>query len=540
METKRSSFRVPGFRIVHPGSSRADGRVINIKLIGIPDKYRCSSGDAFVMVVGRPYNCLRRSNCNPYSLRFSSSYSNERLPSIAPKPNIDTKHIRQNPELYAKNAALRRYNSVEENPVKIVRLFDEWKELQAKAKSLRQRNKAIRTNLSLARNLGGREGDGETQESKKRESLLHEARSLSQHVDEIERDDASLTKQIQSLALDLPNLTSPETPVSEEPQVVGFINESAPKPMSSEERDHVHLGTIYDLIDFTSAATATGWGWYYLKNEGALLEQALVQFALQIASQHGFQIVSPPSLVYSHVGSACGYKPRDQSNVQQIYAISQDKGDKESGKPGLSLAGTAEIPFAAMKANTNFHETDLPLRIVGSSRCYRAEAGARGAESKGLYRVHEFTKVEMFGWTMNNDESVTLFDEMLAIQHEILSSLGLPCRILEMPASDLGASAYRKRDIEAYFPSRTEKNEGWGEVTSTSMCTDYQTRRLSTKVRVNGGSLEYPATVNGTAMAVPRVLAAVLENGWDEGTKVIRIPECLRPWMGKTYIQRKP
>ena len=491
------------------------------------------------MVDGRSFNCLRRLNSHQWSRRFSSSYLNEQLPSIAPKPNIDTKHIRENPELHAKNAALRRYNSAEENPLKIVRLFDKWKALQAQARSLRERNNAIRTDLSHARNFSGREDDGEANEPKKRESLLHEARCLSQHLDTIKTEEASLTKQIQSLAFDLPNLTSPETPVSGEPQIAGFINESAPRSMSSYERNHVHLGTTYDLIDFTSAATTTGWGWYYLKNDGALLELALVHFALQVALNHGFQVVSPPSLVYSHVGSACGYKPRDQSNVQQVYTISQDESDKESGKPGLSLAGTAEIPFAAMKANTNFHETDLPLRIIGSSRCYRAEAGARGAESKGLYRVHEFTKVEMFGWAMK-DKSVELFDKMLAIQYEILSSLGLPCRILEMPASDLGASAYRKRDIEAYFPSRREKNEGWGEVTSTSMCTDYQTRRLSTRVRVRDGSLEYPATVNGTAMAVPRVLAAILENGWDEDNKVIRIPECLRPWMGKSHIEKKP
>ena len=494
------------------------------------------------MVAGRPYKCLRRLNNNQCSLRFSSSYLNEQLPSIAPRPNIDTKHIRENPELYAKNAALRKYNSAEDNPLEIVRLFDEWKALQARARSWRQRSNAIRTKLSHARNFSGREDDGEANESKDRENreiLLHEARCLSEHVAKVKTDEASLTKQIQSLAFDLPNLTSPETPVSEEPQVVGFINESSPRPTSCYERNHIHLGTICDLIDFTSAATTTGWGWYYLKNEGALLEQALVQFALQVALSHGFQVVSPPSLVYSHIGSACGYQPRDQSNVQQIYTISQDKSNKESGKPGLSLAGTAEIPFAAMKANTNFHQTDLPLRIVGSSRCYRAEAGARGAESKGLYRVHEFTKVEMFGWAMK-DESAKLFEQMLAIQCEILSSLGLPCRILEMPASDLGASAYRKRDIEAYFPSRREKNEGWGEVTSTSMCTDYQTRRLATRVRVKDGSLEYPATVNGTAMAVPRVLAAILENGWDEDKNVIQIPECLRPWMGKAHIKKKP
>ncbi|KAL8793840.1 MAG: hypothetical protein Q9195_003565 [Heterodermia aff. obscurata] len=491
------------------------------------------------MVVRRPHSCLRRLNTLPCSRRFSLSYSAVRLPSIAPKSNIDVKHIRENPDLYAQSATLRRYNNAEENPLKIIRLFDEWKKVQGKGRSLRKRSKEIRTKIFIANNSYGHKAVGEAVEPASGQLLLNEARSLSHDVKDIEKDEAALTQQIQSLAFDLPNLTSPETPVSGEPQVVGFINELAPKPVSSDERDHVHLGKVCDLIDFTSAATTTGWGWYYLKNEGALLEQALVQYALTVARHHAFQVVSPPSLVYSHVGSACGYKPRDEGNVQQIYAISQDEGDKESLKPGLSLAGTAEIPFAAMKANTEFHPADLPLRIVGPSRCYRAEAGARGAESKGLYRVHEFTKVEMFGWTMK-DDSAKLFHEMLAIQHKILTSLGLPCRILEMPASDLGASAYRKRDIEAYFPSRRGKNEGWGEVTSTSMCTDYQTRRLSTTVRFTDGSLRYPATANGTAMAVPRVLAALLENGWDEKDKIIRIPKCLWPWMGKESIKMKP
>ncbi|KUI58013.1 Serine--tRNA ligase, mitochondrial, partial [Cytospora mali] len=183
------------------------------------------------------------------------------------------------------------------------------------------------------------------------------------------------------------------------------------------------------------------------------------------------------------------------------------------------------------------------------------------ADTKGLYRVHEFTKVELFAWTRPGDEAAEVFDEMLDMQTEILGSLGLHCRVLEMPSGDLGASATRKNDIEAWFPSRArrdnnnnnnnnkistgqttttppdektevgaEEEEGWGEVTSASICTDYQTRRLATRVRL-GGALTYPWTVNGTALAVPRVLAALLENGWDEETRTVAIPEVLRPYM---------
>jgi len=260
--------------------------------------------------------------------------------------------------------------------------------------------------------------------------------------------------------------------------------------------------------------------------------------------------VVPPSLVYSHIASACGFQPRDQHGEQQVYAIEQS--EKDRAKPPLALAGTAEIPLAGMKANTSLEEADLPLKMVGVSRCYRAEAGARGAATKGLYRVHEFTKVEMFAWTSpdHSDEehfssptasaSEAVFDEMLSIQQEILTGLGLHCRMLEMPTTDLGASATRKVDIEAMFPSRA-KDQGWGEVTSTSMCTDYQTRRLQTRLRVKGGRLGFPHTLNGTALAVPRVIAAILETHWDESEGCVAIPDVLRPDMdGRDRMAKQP
>lgn len=488
----------------------------------------------------RPSIPLPRAD-HEFCRNFSSSLIRLNLPSIAPKPIINIKHIRQNPDLYAENAARRKYAAAEESPFKIIRLFDRWKEIQKNGRGLREKNNAIRTRLSHAKTFSGCEPGEQGREGETAEALHNEAKQLKQQITAFEAEEDSLQQQMHTLATAIPNLTSPETPVTEKSSIVGYTNQPGPRSLSSHDqtwRNHVHLGTEFDIIDFAGAGTTTGWGWYYLKNEGALLEQALVQYALQVAQNHGFTVVSPPSMVYSHISHACGFQPRDQNNEQQIYSIAQSDKDQRSDKPGLSLAGTAEIPFAAMKANINFHESDLPLRIVGSSRCYRAEAGARGAETKGLYRVHEFTKVEMFAWGMK-DTSLKLFEEMLAIQREILENLGLHCRVLEMPASDLGASAYRKQDIEAFFPSRKDLDEGWGEVTSTSMCTDYQTRRLSTRVRVKDGSLEFPETVNGTAMAVPRVLAALLESGWDDGEDIIRIPECLWPWMNTKQIRKK-
>ncbi|KAI4131339.1 MAG: hypothetical protein LQ347_003030 [Umbilicaria vellea] len=478
-----------------------------------------------------------------------SSSCCEVRPSIAPKPIINVKHIRQNPDLYSRNCNERNYQRLSEHPFKIIKLFDEWKALQQSARSLRERNNNVRTKLSHAKTFSGREvGDNGLPES--RDGTLEEARQLKQQIGEIEKQEEKVSAKMEDLAAGLPNLTSKETPVGDEPTVLGYINKHPGSPSSFSDstwRNHVHIGNELDLLDFAGAATTSGWGWYYLKNEAALLEQALVQYALSVAMKHGFAVVSPPSMVYSHIGTACGFRPRDQTDMQQIYSVQQSEQDRERGKPELCLAGTAEIPFASMKADTVMEETHLPLQIVGSSRCYRAEAGARGVETKGLYRVHEFTKVEMFGWTMPGGPEAELFTKMVSTQKEILQNLGLHCRILEMPSTDLGASAVRKQDIEAFFPSRCEKDEGWGEVTSTSICTDYQTRRLRTRVREDAskagagqGKLEYPYTVNGTAMAVPRVLAALLENGWDEKEISVTIPKVLWPWMhGIEVIKKK-
>jgi seryl-tRNA synthetase len=203
-----------------------------------------------------------------------------------------------------------------------------------------------------------------------------------------------------------------------------------------------------------------------------------------------------------------------------------------------------------MNAGKTLTDAEVPLKLVGVSRSYRAEAGARGVDTKGLYRVHEFTKVELFAWTLPDDlspenedgymftpasnakpSSQLLLEDMLALQKRVLAPLGLPLRVLSQPTHDLGASATCKYDIEAFFPSRT--HAPWGELSSLSLCTDYQSRRLATKVKIAGGRRSvYPYTLNGTALAVPRVLAAILEHGWDENRGVVSLPKCLWPWMG--------
>ncbi|KAI9807135.1 MAG: hypothetical protein M1825_005853 [Sarcosagium campestre] len=490
--------------------------------------------------------------------------------SIAPKPIIDIKHIRQNPGLYSQNCIDRNYAAQSQSSFEILDLFQRRQNLSQQTRTLREKSNAIQQTFS---NKDPKAEESNTQITKDKQSLLQEAREIKAELQKLTNEEDTLSARIDQLAFHLPNLSSDKTPIGPEPEVVTFINPpspSSPTPEGPPRRSHTEIGAELDLLDFTSAGVTSGWGWYYLINDAALLEQALIQYALSVASERGWTVVSPPSIVYAHIASACGFQPRDQNGEQQIYSLHQPSSSAPStgqqSKPELSLSGTAEIALAGMKAGQTLNAADLPLRYIGISRCYRAEAGARGLDTKGLYRVHEFSKVELFAWTLpdrlpddnplpiatsssspsfrtssslqhqqQQQQQQQIFNEMLDIQTHILRSLGLHCRVLEMPASDLGASATRKRDIEACFPSRREtRNQGWGEVTSTSMCSDYQTRRLATRLRGTGGSgkLEFPFTVNGTAMAVPRVLAALLENGWDEDRRVVVIPEVLRPWMG--------
>ncbi|KAI1745695.1 hypothetical protein F4680DRAFT_111068 [Xylaria scruposa] len=502
----------------------------------------------------------------------------QQRPTIAPRPNIDIKHIRQNPELYEKNCLERNYKLQSTYPSRINALFAQWQARQKDGRSLRERSNALRRQIANPATIqhedeaddssaAGSPHDASQETSHSlgdalrrdvrtmtKDELLEEARQLKQTLSVIEEEEARLSTEMTDLSLAIPNMTSEDTPRGDEPRVLSYINEPHPFESASPSSDrvwrsHVHIGSELGILDFAGAATTSGWGWYYLLDEGAQLEQALVAYALaSITRIPGWRQVAPPSIVYSHIAAACGFQPRDQNGETQVYALAQSAADAARGKPELSLAGTAEIPLAGMRADSMLEAAELPSKRVGASRCYRAEAGARGADTKGLYRVHEFTKVEMFAWTAPDAaETADVFDEMVDAQTEILASLGLHCRVLEMPSSDLGASATRKIDIEAFFPSRAAQglNDGWGEVTSASICTDYQSRRLATRMRgggvgVGGTKLAYPWTVNGTALAVPRVLAAVLENGWDEAQMAVAIPECLRPWMdGKEKIEMK-
>ena len=284
--------------------------------------------------------------------------------------------------------------------------------------------------------------------------------------------------------------------------------------------DHKEIMERFNMVNFSQATKISGRGWYYLIGDGALLEQALIQYSLKCARKAGFSMVLPPSIVKTEITNACGFMPRDNNNETQVYELQNDD---------LCLTGTAEIPLAALNSNKEFSPNELPLNMVGLSRSYRAEAGAAGRDTRGLYRVHEFTKVELFSWTKPDElESMKQFDLIVKFQKTLIKSLGLTARVLVMPHDDLGAPAYKKIDIEVLMPGRGS----WGEVSSTSNCLEFQSRRLITKFRDPADKkLKFVHTLNGTACAVPRMVLAIIENFYNPETKMITIPEVLRPYM---------
>ncbi|CDR41114.1 CYFA0S06e01948g1_1 [Cyberlindnera fabianii] len=421
------------------------------------------------------------------------------------KPSFDIKGIANNMDNILEVSKKRELpKHMIEKISGIPKLYEDHKTAMLSTNTLLQEKNTIQREIKSVMKA---KGDISSLKAKQVENRLKE-KELSQAMSETE---AALLD-----AVDLvPNSIDPS--VTAEEQIVRWIN---PKEeyKSNEKLAHNKIGVELGLVDLASAATVSGSSWYYLLGDGALLEQALVQYALKVARKHGFKMTIPPSIVRNEVAAACGFKPKDLNNEVQTYQLTN--GD-------LCLTGTAEIPLAGLGINTTFKESELPIRRVGVSRSYRAEAGARGKDTKGLYRVHEFTKVELFVWATEK-QSVDELEKLRSLQEDLISSLGLTAKVINMPYNDLGSPAYKKYDIEAWMPGR----ESFGEVTSASNCTDFQSRRLNTKYKSSvDGKNYFVHTLNGTAMAIPRVIIGIMENFYDPATKQIAIPKVLQPYM---------
>lgn len=356
--------------------------------------------------------------------------------------------------------------------------------------------------------------------------MIEEANRLKSAVPEKEKTLAAIEEELFALVRVLPNQTHPDSPVGGEEDSREVRRWGQPREFDFPPKDHVALGEALDLIDFVGGSKVAGRNFYFLKNEAVLLELALTRFAVDRLMKRGYTPATTPDVAKLEVLDGVGFNPRGEES--QIYTIEGTD---------LGLIATAEITLGGLLAGEILLAEQLPMKFVGVSHCFRREAGAHGKASRGLYRVHQFTKIEMFAFT-RPEESPAIHQEMLEVEEELYQALGLPYRVLDIATGDLGGPAYRKYDIEAWMPGRGDGGE-YGEVTSTSNCTDYQARRLGIRYRpAPKAKPELVHTLNGTAIAVSRTLLAILETYQQEDGSVL-IPDVLRPYVGCDRIERR-
>lgn len=356
-----------------------------------------------------------------------------------------------------------------------------------------------------------------------RQEKITQARELKERLGAVEETAKQAEEEFAALMHQLPNMTDPEAPEGTGEKDNKVLREVGEKPsFDFEPRDHLVIGTALDILDFERGAKVVGSGFYYLKNEAVLLELALVHFALDFLRAAGFVPVITPDVARRKFYLATGYLPRGPE--AQTYEVAESD---------LGLVATAEVTLAAIHAGEILDNGALPLRYAGYSHCFRREDGAYGKYSKGLYRVHQFSKVEMFAFT-TAEASKDVHREFLQLEEDLWQRLGIPYRVLDMCAGDLGAQVSRKFDLEAWMPGRGD----WGEVTSTSNTTDYQARNLDIRYRAADGSIAAAHTVNGTAVATSRALVAILEN-YQQKDGSVAVPEALQPYIGgMRFIKR--
>ncbi len=360
------------------------------------------------------------------------------------------------------------------------------RELLPQVEDRRARKKKLSEQIARAKREGADPADA-----------IAESNGLTEEIRSLEQELAKVETRIDELLAQLPNLPDPSAPDGASEEDAEVVKEvGRPPAFDFEARDHLEIGTALGLIDMETAARTSGSRFAYLKGELAMLELALVQYALRKLMGYGFEPVVPPVLVREEPMFWTGFLPTDRA---QIYEVPSD---------GLYLVGTSEVSLAAMHADALLAEDALPLRYAGFSTCFRREAGAAGKDTRGIFRVHQFDKVEMFTF-VEPGASAEEHERLLAIEEEILGELQIPYRVVNVAAGDLGASAAKKYDCEAWLPGQGR----YRELTSCSNTTDYQARRLRARFRPAGGGSPRPVhTLNGTAVAVGRTLLAIMEN----------------------------
>jgi seryl-tRNA synthetase len=408
---------------------------------------------------------------------------------------LDLRLIRQEPDA-VKTALARRGPGFEEIIDRLLAKDGEWRAATTTAENLRAKQRTDSEQIAAGKRAG-------TDVSE----LLANMKQLSAEVKQLTEQADHAREELQGLLAPLPSLPDPTAASGPEDELIREVGQTP--NFAFEPRDHLELAGA--LIDMDHAANLSGARFAYLKGELVLLELALVRWALEKVRAYGFQPVIPPVLVRERALFGTGFLPDTE---QQIYRLADDD---------LYLVGTSEVALASLHDEEIIESERLPLRYAGFSPCFRREAGAAGKDTRGIFRVHQFDKVEMFSF-VEPGESAAEHERILGIEEEILSDLGLAYRVVNIAVNDLGNSAAKKFDCEAWIPSQGR----YRELTSCSNTTDYQARRLNIRLRGEQG-VEMLHTLNGTAVAVGRTLIALLENGQQQDGSVV-LPECLAPF----------
>jgi seryl-tRNA synthetase len=411
---------------------------------------------------------------------------------------LDARAIRENPEPFRRGLARRGFAAAVDE---ILELDERRRALTAEVESLRADQNRI------SKRIGATQGQD-------RQALIDAVAKVSARIKEVEPALEGVDAELEGVLSRTPNV--PDETAADgmtEEDAVEVRRHGRPPAFDFEPRDHVALGELLGVLDTERGARTSGSRFVYLLGDIVLVQFALVRHALDILIREGFVPVVPPVLVREEAMFGTGMLPTDEAN---LYVTREDE---------LYLVGTSEVPLAALRMGEIVDEADLPLRFAGYSTCFRREAGSYGKDLGGMFRVHQFDKVEMFSFTRPED-SRDEHEFLVSIEEEVLGNLEIPYRVMNIAAGDLGAPAAKKYDLEGWLPGQ----ERYRELTSCSNCTDYQARRLQTRLRRGDGRIEPLHTLNGTATAVSRTLIAIMENRQRPDGSV-ELPEVLRPYL---------
>ncbi len=421
---------------------------------------------------------------------------------------VDTNFIRENPDK-VKEACRKKQVKVD---------IDRLLEVDKKRRELLQALEDMRAQKNKAN-----EEIQKTKDKQERDVIILKMRELDGNSDRVTKDFEEIDKEFQTLMLQIPNIPDESVPEGRDDRENVVLREVGEKPkFDFQPKDYMKIAKNFDLIDTERAAKVSGTRSGYLKREAALLEFALVDLAFSELSKKGFIPVVPPVMLKPEMARGMGYL--EQSDEQEAYFLPNDN---------LYLVGTSEQSLGTMHADETFNAEDLPRRYAGFSTCFRREAGAYGKDTKGIFRVHQFDKIEMFSFCRPED-SRKEHQYLLEIEEKLMQALNIPYRVVQICTGDLGRPAANKFDIEAWIPSEGR----YRETHSTSNCTDFQSRRLNIRYRDKSGELNFVHTLNGTAFAIGRTIIAILEN-YQQKDGSVKIPEVLQKYTGFKEIKRK-